>query len=294
MRAAAPRFVKPRRAGALASVVLLAVALGAAAAQPAQPLRPGDHYVAMGSSFAAGPAIANPAPDAPARCGRSADNYAAQLARRLSLRLTDVSCGGARTVHLLGAWDELPPQLDALWSRTRLVTITIGGNDLGYMGALFRASCRGQDGPPRDPQRPCGPFGDPGEAAYADVRANLQRIAAEVRRRAPQARLVFVDYASIVPPAGNCAAVPLAADDAAAARALAARLARITAEVARAAGAEVLAASAVTADHHACAREPWMNGHVAPVTPGAGAPYHPNLAGMTAVADALQALLADR
>ncbi len=68
-------------------------------------------------------------------------SYSRLLAAQLRLRLTDASCGGATTAHVLAPWNELPAQIDAVTSDTRLVTITIGGNDLNYMGVLFAASC---------------------------------------------------------------------------------------------------------------------------------------------------------
>lgn len=51
----------------------------------------------------------------------------------MGLNLVDVSCGGATTAHILGAWSELAPQIDAVTSDTKLVTVTIGGNDLNYV-----------------------------------------------------------------------------------------------------------------------------------------------------------------
>ena len=52
-------------------------------------LAAGAHYVAMGSSFAAGPGVTVPADQPPNRCTRSADNYARQSARRRGLTPTD-------------------------------------------------------------------------------------------------------------------------------------------------------------------------------------------------------------
>jgi hypothetical protein len=50
-------------------------------------------YVALGSSFAAGPGIAPVVQKAALRSGR---NYPHQVAERLSLRLVDVTCTGQR------------------------------------------------------------------------------------------------------------------------------------------------------------------------------------------------------
>ncbi|WP_267347013.1 SGNH/GDSL hydrolase family protein [Sphingomonas sp. GM_Shp_2] len=244
-------------------------------------------YVAIGSSFAAGPGVASSA-DTPAnRCARSNDNYPHLLARRLRLQLTDVSCSGATTAHVVGPWNELPPQLDALTSDTGLVTITIGGNDVGYIGTLGAASCRSFAVPP--PGAPGGKCPEPprvSEADWTKLDGSLRQIIAEVRRRAPKARLVFVDYLSVLPAVGRCAATPMSAEQAGAGRAIATRLAAITRRAAAKGGAEVLRASDVSQNHDACSAQPWVSGFP---LPGSAffVPYHPNAQGMAAIADRL-------
>jgi hypothetical protein len=119
----------------------------------------------------------------------------------------------------------------------------------------------------------------------------MRQIAAEVRRRAPRARLIFVDYVAVLPPTGHCAVAPLADADADTARAIDARLRQITAQVARESGAGLLEASVVTREHHACAADPWINGFAKPDPAAPVAFYHPRLAGMTAVAEALDRML---
>src|SRR5690606_10476488 len=120
--------------------ILLCTPLAHAAQAPA--LQRGMEYVALGSSYAAGAGIGPLQAGSPDRCQRTTNNYASLLAKRLGLQLTDVSCGGAKTEHLLGPWNELPAQLDAVTGTTRLVTVTVGGNDIDYMGVLFGGSCR--------------------------------------------------------------------------------------------------------------------------------------------------------
>jgi lysophospholipase L1-like esterase len=264
------------RGCALAGSAAAALLAWPAGAAPADDVPPGDAYVAMGSSFAAGPGVTRLDEGAPARCGRSADNYAHQLARKRKLRLVDVSCSGATTAHILGPWGELAPQLDALTPQTRLVTVTIGGNDVNYIGGLYAASRPGGQAPAA-----------PTEQAWAKVEASLEQIAHEVRRRAPDARLVFVEYVTVLPERGLCAQTPLSEGAAAVARETARRLAQVTAAVASGAGAEDLRVSELSRGHDACASEPWVTGFIRP--PGAEhfAAYHPNLAGMTAVAEAL-------
>jgi lysophospholipase L1-like esterase len=269
------------------------------------PLAPSARYVAMGSSFAAGPGVTVSADRPATRCTRSRDNYARQLARLRQLDLVDVSCGGATSAHLLGPWNELAPQIDALTADTALVTITIGGNDVGYVGRLFTASCSGGSDLLASAAAICKGMAArqqaggaavslppiPTEAAWATLAASLDRVTEEVRRRAPRARLIFVDYVTLLPTGALCPQVPLNADDAASARATARRLAQETASAAKRAGAETLRVSALSQAHDACAAVPWANGFVPRQGSAPFAPYHPNLAGMTAIATALDRML---
>ena len=267
---------------------------GCAAVVPAYAgtgLAPQGRYVAMGSSFAAGPGVGALEAGAPSRCQRSADNYAHQLARALNLALADVSCGGATTAHILGPWNELPPQIDAVTPATRLVTVTIGGNDVGYIGGLVAGSCRFLGNVPIGGPKGAPCFAPPplvSEAVWTKLEASMLRIAVEVRARAPGARLVFVDYPTVLPERGTCEAAPLSREQADASRFVAQRLASLTARVAQRAGAELIRASGLSKRHDACARAPWMNGFPDPRAEWRYPPYHPNLAGMTAVAGALR------
>ena len=269
---------------------LAAIALAGCQQTPAAKvaLPAGAKYVSMGSSFAAGPGIPSYVDSPPAPCARSDGNYAHQLAKRLNLQLTDVSCSGGTTRHLLGPRDSIPPQLDALTADTKLVTVTIGGNDLNYLGRLGAASCAGLASESGVAAR-CNPIPPmPTEQDYADLRARLDQIVAEVRKRSPVARLVFVDYFTILPAGPLCRGTPLGEAEAAKARQLAARLADITAKAASAGKADLIRASALSANHDACAADPWINGYPRPDAPIAGAAYHPNKPDMTAVADALE------
>lgn len=268
------------------------VFLCACAGAPSPSIAPGAKHVAMGSSFAAGPGIPDYDEADPAPCYRSTQNYANQLATRLDLSLTDVSCSGATTAHLTGPRDTIPPQLDALTPDTRLVTITIGGNDLAYIGRLTTGSCFGlaaETGGSSEACRPVPPLPTP--QMYADLAQRMDAIAKDVRRRAPSARLVFVDYLAVLPETGQCAATPLPAGQADVDREIARRLAEITRATADANDASLIAASEFSKGHSACASEPWMHGYSRPGAPINGTLYHPNAAGMTAVADALEKLL---
>jgi lysophospholipase L1-like esterase len=239
----------------------------------------GGSYVAMGSSFAAGPGLGSPKTGTPARCARDERSYPTLLAQLLRLRLVDVTCSGATTEHILRPWDELPSQLDALTADTRLVTVTIGGNDVNYVGNLFAASCD-----PAATAQPCAPVRLPNEADWSKLEVNLREIVAQVRSRAPKARLVFVDYVTLVPKRETCPALRMSSDVSAAIGQLGERLAHITARVALENGAELLPASALSRGRTPCGEQPWSVG--APGT-GSGAPWHPNVTGMSGIAKAL-------
>lgn len=256
-------------------------------------LAPGARYVAMGSSFAAGAGIEPVKRDAPERCGRSEINYATLLATQLNLDLVDATCGGATTAHILGPWDELPAQIDAVTPDTRLVTVTIGGNDVGYVANLFAASCRAGVRNERlvDPATAnCPSFELPSDEDFVRLRANLAMLLTEISRHAPQARIVVVQYLTLVPGQG-CAAAPLTDADARDLRELGKRLARITAEAAAAAGVDLFSADALSTRHTACDPVPWSRALANDYQPAMGAPWHPNAAGHAAIAQGLTALL---
>lgn len=265
----------------LASIAVFATAQ----ARPA--LEGGDRYVALGSSYAAGPGLGAVEDGAPARCGHGAASYARQLASKLRLNLVDASCSGSTTEHILARWSEIAPQIDAVTAETRLVTVTTGGNDVSFVTNLGAAACASmplQARPAHCPQhRPIG------EDAWRGVEMRMGRIADEVHRRAPQARLVFVDYVTLVGPAGGCADLP---GDLSLNRTHARRLAAITARVARSHNALLLKASRLTAHHGPCDGAPWSLGVKPATTPDAGVPLHPGPKAHAAIADALAALLA--
>ena len=272
--------------------LLLLVAANSVQADARAPIRSGDRYVSLGSSYAAGPGIPDPADGPRDRCARSTNNYARQLARAAGLVLTDVSCGGAVTRDLLEGRQGQAAQLDAVTVDTRLVTVTIGGNDVNFVGSLGAAYCRGvRSGAGGDTQG-CPRLAAPTEAAWQSLTANLERVGHEVHRRAPGATLVFVDYLRVLPARGECGALPLLKEDAALAPQVAQRLAEVTARAAKRTGARVLRASRLSRGHDACSTTPWAFGGPS-ATKGrtAFAPFHPNAAGMAAIAAHLRRML---
>ena len=73
------------------SCLLLTVIVSCSPEEAVVTLAPGAKYVALGSSFAAGPGIAEQL----GGCGRSDRNYSHLIAEELGLTLNNVSCSGA-------------------------------------------------------------------------------------------------------------------------------------------------------------------------------------------------------
>lgn len=243
-------------------------------------------YVALGSSMAAGPGIAPRVPGSPRRAGRSTRNYPHLVAGALDLDLTDVTYSGATTANLLSEPQHgTPPQVDTLRGDETLVTITIGGNDIGYVPLLMAASL-----PPMVRRLPVlGPRihdlldARERERALGELEVSLHTVGETVRARAPQARVLFVDYLTLLPPATQ-PAPPLAPVNADLGRHLAARLQELTAAAAADTCCEMVAVGAASQEHHAWSNQPWTVGARLPRR-RRPAPFHPNAAGMAAVAE---------
>jgi lysophospholipase L1-like esterase len=261
--------------------------------RPLSALEAGSRYVAMGSSFAAGPGIAPRASASPRRAGRSAGNYAHLVAGALGLDLHDVTYSGATTGDILRpSAAGQPPQLDAVTPDTRLVTITAGGNDVGYLPRLTLTSLPWPlRALPRVKAQAAG-FGDPDatEERFAQLETNLTMIARRMYDHAPACRVLFVDYLTILPPNDEDRDGPPPAEIAEWGRAIAARLGTTTRAAAEATGCEYVAASAASAGHHAWSATPWTRRFHLSLR--GGAPYHPDAAGMVAVAELVLATLA--
>jgi lysophospholipase L1-like esterase len=254
-------------------------------ASGAEPSWRGARYVAMGSSFAAGPGIPHRVEGSPRPAGRSTGNYAHLVARRLGLDLVDVTFSGATTKEFVTGSASRPAQLDAVTEQTRLVTLTGGGNDVGFAPRILLSSL---PSPLRELpaiRRQLTSFADPQltEERFTQLRENLLQLAAKVRQRAPRSLLLFVEYLSVLPPDASWPTGLLPADVAEWGRGIARRLSGTTQQAAAEAGAIFVPAGAMSASHHAWSADPWTRRfHLSLHN---GAPYHPNAQGMAAVAN---------
>lgn len=285
-------------------VGVLALAGGLAAATPAaaQPPLAADlpqSYVALGDSYAAGPLIPLPT-GFPVGCLRSTRNYPSVVAQTIDVPdFDDVSCSGATTENLgraqvvpLGV---NPPQLDALAEDTELVTLTIGGNDIGFFSIINQCAAR-------SPLKPLGAAckelftaggTDQLAARIAATAPKVEAALAGIEERSPDAQVLLVGYPAILPAGRGCfPLIPFSPGDVAYLRDTEKRLNAMLAAEADEAGVDYVDTYTPTIGHDICTPPgtKWIEGLVA-TSPAA--PVHPNALGMAAIATAVVGALAD-
>ncbi|MGH4016211.1 MAG: SGNH/GDSL hydrolase family protein [Pseudonocardiaceae bacterium] len=286
-----------RVAAALAALVALLglVATGTAGATGAptiaEALDGTGHYVALGDSFAAGPFIPVQRTD-PIGCARSTRNYPALVAAGLGVEeFTDVSCSGAVTEDMTAAQrvplGSNPAQFTALREDTDLVTVSIGGNDIGYSNMVLTCGRLSFSDPLGDPCRRLATAG--GSDVFAErIIAAAPQVAGVldgIRKRSPDATVLLVGYLRILPPAVGCwPIVPISRGDVPYLDGIQQQLTKMLAEQAEAHGALFVDAYAAALGHDTCQPPPvkWVEG-IVPTSPAY--PVHPNASGMRAVAD---------
>ncbi|MFJ5306400.1 SGNH/GDSL hydrolase family protein [Streptomyces sp. NPDC088350] len=292
--------VRAGLAGVLACGVLGAAITIHRGGDPAPPRGP---YVALGDSYTAGPKI--PARHGtPAGCDRSDHDYPALVAAELGLAgadFRDVSCSGATLDDLSAAQSTddgtNPAQFSALSARTRLVTVGMGGNDIGFSSLVKRCVTAGafyfatgkylkEDAPCRD--RYVSGDTDAVRQRIRDAGGKLARALAEVERRAPEARVYVVGYPAILPADGKgCGGeMAMAPGDITYLHDKARQLNAVLRQRAEAAGARYVDTYRPSVGHDACAASGtrWIE----PLFPDApAAPVHPNARGERGMADAV-------
>lgn len=274
----------------IAVVWLFIAATGAQADNADQRMKESANYINMGSSYAAGLAITPAKSLSIPRCGQSEANYASLLANKLNLKLDDRSCEGAYSIHLLKSWNELPPQIDAVTSDTKLVTITVGGNDLSYVEDLLAIVCSESEIAHFEGRKsPCFQETLVSEDVYMQLKNNLIEITQQIFKRAPKAQVIYIQYVTLIPNE-LCKTTPLAKVEAGRMRLLAKRLATITAAAAEETNAMLLHTDTLSAKHTSCDAEPWSTGYFAS-NHTEGAPWHPNRLAHEIIAQELQKML---
>jgi hypothetical protein len=288
------RFARPVIVVSVVAAVASLVAPAAAGARTPPP----SSYVALGDSYTAGPLIPLQETD-PLGCLRSDHNYPHLVAAALGVgNFRDPSCSGAETGDMTNAQNvdpgPNPPQFDSLDAGSQLVTLGIGGNDIGF--TEIAESCAS----PTPTGHPCQDrYVVNGHDELAErIDATAPKVAAVIdgiHRRAPKARIFVVAYLAILPETGpGCwPQLPMTPEDVPYLRGVEKKLNGMLAEQAAASHSTFVDAYTASIGHDACqlpgAR--WVE-PVVPTTPAA--PVHPNLFGMQGYAAAVLARIDDR
>ncbi|MFF7362962.1 GDSL-type esterase/lipase family protein [Streptomyces sp. NPDC008125] len=248
----------------------------------------GPRYVALGDSYTSGPGIP---PQADLACARSTRNYPSLVAeRKRASAFEDVSCGGATTEQMWTAQGTNPPQLQALGRDTGLVTLQIGGNDVGFGSIIATCAGLGVQEPTGDPCRShyTSSGTDRLAEAVAQTAPKIERVLRAVHARSPHARVLVVGYPDLLPDDGSGCfpAVPFAAGDFPYLRDTEKRLNAMLRTVAVRNRAEYVDTYAPTVGRDMCKgpEDRWIEPLV-PASPAA--PAHPNAKGEQAMATAV-------
>ncbi|MFB7664224.1 SGNH/GDSL hydrolase family protein [Kitasatospora sp. NPDC056138] len=299
-----------KRTSTLVSGILAAAALTAFGA-PAAHASTGGNYVALGDSYAAGAGVPG---QSAGLCLRSDHNYGHLVAAALgSSSYTDVTCAAAKIKAMTSPqYDAFirvnDPQLNAVGADTDLVTLGIGGNDLGVsdigIGDVIATCIAGAV---------VNPFGTPCHDHYADghwdfgswswkygedtlvdrIDAAAPQLADTLQRihaKAPNAKVLLVGYPSVLPDnERDCLGrQPVTTGDVAYLRGILGKLNGMLATTAAANGATYVDTLTPTKGHDACSSDRWIEGAL----PGSPAvPFHPNATGERVMAKAVLAAL---
>jgi lysophospholipase L1-like esterase len=274
-------------------VAILVVAGCSRGARPELPPPPVE-YVALGDSYTSGPLIPNAV--GVRGCLRSDHNYPTLVAAAIEAdTFRDASCSGATTANMLAAQDTgqgaNPPQLDALSPATSVVTLGIGGNDLGFSDIATRCASPLPIGSPCQRQYVVGGR-DLLAERIVETGAKVATVLAAIHVRSPRARVFVVGYPAIVPDIGpGCwPFLPYSAEDAPYVRTTIEGLNEALEKTASATQAMFVDLNGPTTGHDAC-QAPGTR-WIEPLGPAApAAPLHPNAAGMAAVAPIIAAAI---
>jgi lysophospholipase L1-like esterase len=251
----------------------------------------GGRYVALGDSFTAGPMIPRHQ-GSPWACLRSDHNYPSLVARALRpAAFTDVSCSAATTADMTRPQQVLfgqnPPQLDSVTPDASLVTIGIGGNDVGFSKTVYTCAGLSITAPAGAPCRKH--FGGTLDRRVVETAPRVAAVLNSIRVRAPRARVFVVGYLRLLPARTGCwPGVPTAAGDVPYLDRIERSVNAMLAEEARRAGAGFVDTYRGGAGHDMCAARKWVEGIL---LTHAAEPMHPNAAGMRAVADRVLAAI---
>jgi lysophospholipase L1-like esterase len=203
-----------------------------------------DKYVALGDSYSAGNGANSSNLDA--SCNRNTYAYPYLLAQQKGLALSFVACSGAVT------GDVINNQVNAITSDTNLVTITIGGNDIGFTSLIISCTTLGCASQIAASQN----------LINTQLPAKLDATYAAIKAKAPTARVVVLGYGRpfATPPKACLAATGVSSSEETSLTALVDSLNNTIKARAQAAGFSYADVNPYWSGHDVCASNPFTNG----------------------------------
>ncbi|WP_344419705.1 SGNH/GDSL hydrolase family protein [Amycolatopsis minnesotensis] len=248
------RITSRRSLAAIAVAMLAAVGM----ATPASAVQ-ASTYAALGDSYSSGVGAGDYGDSG--SCKRSANAYPNLWAKAHSgTQLTFVACSGARTPDVL-------KQADSIKSGTNLVTVSVGGNDAGFVDVITKCTL----GSDQDCQNRVNTAKD---YAAKTLPGLLDSVYSKVKSKAPAAKLVVVGYPRIYKVPGSCD-VGLSDAKRTAINSGSDALASVISARASAAGATFVDVRGPFTGHEICSGDWWLNSLTWPVDES----YHPNKSG---------------
>ncbi|WP_242677270.1 SGNH/GDSL hydrolase family protein [Streptomonospora litoralis] len=157
------------------------------------------NYIALGDSYSSGEGAGEYAEGTAASggCRRSANAYPERVADSFDFsgQLGFFACSRQRGEAMLQSLGETKSQIGRVTAHTSLVTIGIGGNDLGFTTILKKCMLR-------VPLMETTACSDQEERIERNMRAfdsTFEDIVDEIRERAPDARILVVGYPRLFP-----------------------------------------------------------------------------------------------
>jgi lysophospholipase L1-like esterase len=233
----------------------------------------GPSYVALGDSYSSGVGTRQYYADSGA-CQRSPYAYAVLDTARIGATLTFNACSGALIP------DVKSKQLSSLNSATRYVSISVGGNDVGWAAVVEQCA----------KPWPFTCWGDIDNARSKIVTTlpgTLDALYSQIRSLAPNARVVVVGYPLLFNGEECNAITRISADEQAELNDAANMLGDTLQDMAASWGFGFADARGPFSGHAVCDDVEWVNGPSDPLTDS----YHPNRNGHAGYADIVGPLL---
>src|SRR4051812_34121300 len=200
------------RGGRFVAVVVTAgLSLAAVGCVTQGPPPANERYVALGDSYTSGPLIPLQVVTAqmPAGCLQSDHNSPHDIAPHLTVPLVDASCSGAKTDDMTNAQavsgGTNAPQFDRLTAQTKVVTLGIGGNDIGFASIAVTCATGGAQHPNGTPCQDAYVVNgdDRISDAITAMEPKLGAVLDGIQARSPQAKVFVVGYPAILPDTGD-------------------------------------------------------------------------------------------